>query len=247
MRGARLIASALLGVLALAWPAVAQTGRVSAGNSTSTPLTNDATYTGTWEDATQAAVVVVTIKSDQASATSGVKVQFSSDCSNLDYVSTASFTDTTNGQTVAVATASKCVRVVYVNGATPQATFRLQTIFRDAGFGGTSTSSTNWGPGDAGTLRTAPAVPTVLLNGNKVVTTAGTRVTLAASTTIRAVTIKALSTNTGIIYIGDTSAAAANGFQLRAGESVSLSLTNLSTINLDASVSGEGVTYAAVQ
>lgn len=128
--------------LALAVPASAQTGRVSAGNSTTALLGSNATFTGAWEDATQAAVVVVTIKADQASATNGVKVEFSSDCSNQDFVTTHSFTDTVNGQSFADATAAKCVRVEYVNGASAQGTFRLQTVVRDSGFGGTSSGGT---------------------------------------------------------------------------------------------------------
>lgn len=93
---------------------------------------------------------------------------------------------------------------------------------------------------------TSAVAPTTIFNGNKVVTTAGTRVTLAASTTIKGVTVKALSTNTGIIYVGNTTVAAANGFQLKANESVSIAIADLATVNLDSSVNGEGVTYAAV-
>lgn len=95
-------------------------------------------------------------------------------------------------------------------------------------------------------VNSTPVSPATLYNGKKTVTTAGTRVTLASSTTVQSVTIKALASNTGTIYVGDTSVASTNGFQLSAGETVSLDLTNLNTVNLDASVSGEGVTYLAV-
>lgn len=90
------------------------------------------------------------------------------------------------------------------------------------------------------------AAPTTVINGKKTVTTAGTRVTLAASTTVKGVTVKALAANTGKIYVGDTSVASANGFELAASESVSLDLANLNTINLDSSVNGEGVSFIAV-
>jgi len=96
------------------------------------------------------------------------------------------------------------------------------------------------------TVTNSPIVPTVVSNGNKNVTTAGTRVTLAASATIKSVTIKAKFTNTGIIYVGDTGVTSANGFQLYPGESISLDIADPSTVNLDAQVSGEGVTYIAV-
>lgn len=83
-------------------------------------------------------------------------------------------------------------------------------------------------------------------NGKKTVTTAGTRVTLASSTVVKSVTIKALVTNTGLIYVGDTAVANTNGYQLSAGDTVSLSIANLATVNLDSDVNGEGVTYVAV-
>ncbi len=96
------------------------------------------------------------------------------------------------------------------------------------------------------TALAALAVPSTIYNGKKAVTTAGTRVTLASSQTIKSVTIKALAANTGIIYVGDASVASTTGFQLSAGESVSFDIANLSTVNLDASVSGEAVTYLGI-
>lgn len=90
------------------------------------------------------------------------------------------------------------------------------------------------------------ATPTTLFDGKKTVTTAGTRVTLAASQAVKSVTIKALTTNTGTIYVGDTSVSSANGLQLAAGDSISFDIANLNTVNLDSSVNGEGVTYLGV-
>lgn len=98
----------------------------------------------------------------------------------------------------------------------------------------------------SGTITANPTSPATILNGQKLVTTAGTRVTLASSTTIKSVTIKALSTNTGIVYVGNATVSSSNGLQLVAGDSVSLDISNLATINLDASVSGEGATYLGV-
>lgn len=88
--------------------------------------------------------------------------------------------------------------------------------------------------------------PTAVGNGKKTVTTAGTRVALASSTTCKSVTIKSLSTNTGIIYVGDSTVTSTNGFQLYSGDAVSFDISNLSTIYLDSSVNGEGVTYLYV-
>lgn len=98
----------------------------------------------------------------------------------------------------------------------------------------------------SGTVTTTETVPTTIYNGKKTVTTAGTRVTLASSQAVKSVTIKALSTNTGFIYVGDTSVASTNGFQLSAGETISMDIANLNTVNLDSSVSGESVTYIGV-
>lgn len=87
------------------------------------------------------------------------------------------------------------------------------------------------------------AAPTTIYNGKKTVTTAGTRVTLAASQAVKSVVIKALVGNTGTIYVGDTSVASTNGFALSPGDTLTLDIANLNTVNLDASVNGEGVTY----
>lgn len=88
-----------------------------------------------------------------------------------------------------------------------------------------------------------PAAPTTIYNGNKTVTSAGTRVTLASSQAVKSVVIKALIANTGVIYVGDGSVASTTGFVLAAGDTVTLDIANLATVNLDSSVSGEGVTY----
>jgi len=88
--------------------------------------------------------------------------------------------------------------------------------------------------------------PTGITHGKTTVTTAGTRVALASSTAVKSVTIKALVTNTGTIYVGGNTVSSSNGFQLAAGEAVSMDLSNLNTINIDSSVNGEGVTYVAV-
>lgn len=95
-------------------------------------------------------------------------------------------------------------------------------------------------------LPTSEIAPTTVLNGKKLVTTAGTRVTLASSTTCKSVTIKALRSNTGLIYVGDSAVSSSNGLELSAGESVNLDIANLQTVNIDSTVNGEGVTYLGV-
>lgn len=90
-----------------------------------------------------------------------------------------------------------------------------------------------------------PASPTAIFNGKTAVATAGTRVTLTTSQVITSVAITALKTNTGIIYVGNSSVSSANGLQLSAGGSVTVVIANLNTVNLDCSVNGEGVTWIA--
>ena len=89
-------------------------------------------------------------------------------------------------------------------------------------------------------------LPTVIYNGKTAVTTAGTRVPLTTTQAVLSgVNIKALAGNSGIIYVGNATVAAANGFQLAAGQSVFLEVANLATVYLDAGSSGEGVSWIA--
>ena len=93
---------------------------------------------------------------------------------------------------------------------------------------------------------TSMPIATAIQNGQKTVTTAGTRVALASSTAItHSVTIKALHGNSGWIYVGNSSVASSNGLVLDAGESCEIEVANLSTVYIDSSVNGEGVSYVA--
>jgi hypothetical protein len=93
---------------------------------------------------------------------------------------------------------------------------------------------------------TSMPLAAALQNGQKYVTSAGTRVALASSTAIyHSVTIMAQSGNSGWIYIGNSSVSNSNGYILDAGETVTIEIANLSTIYVDSSVNGEGVSYIA--
>lgn len=90
----------------------------------------------------------------------------------------------------------------------------------------------------------------------KAVTTAGTQVPLSASVkNVWQVKIKALSTNTGLIYVGDSSVSASVGFELSKNEYIDLSsifakdnfIMDLSEIYIDSSVNGEGVSVAFLE
>lgn len=79
-----------------------------------------------------------------------------------------------------------------------------------------------------------------------VVTTATTREQLA-SHACREVTIIAKDTNTGYIYIGGSDVSATvYGAKLAAKDSITLAVSNTNLIYMDASVSGEGISYVAI-
>jgi len=83
--------------------------------------------------------------------------------------------------------------------------------------------------------------------GRRAVTTAGERVSLA--TDIKGATgvyIKAMATNTGLIYVGDITVTSANGFPLSAGDQLFLPISSTSSIFLDSAVNGGSVAYFIV-
>lgn len=84
-------------------------------------------------------------------------------------------------------------------------------------------------------------------DGRKVVTTAGTRVALAASTAIKTVVITAETDNTDKIVVGGSTVVAAlatrQGTPLDPGDSLILNLDDLADVYIDSMVSGEGVTF----
>ena len=86
------------------------------------------------------------------------------------------------------------------------------------------------------------------LSGQKTVTTAGTEVALAASSRVQcAVAIKALTTNTGLVYVGnagDDTVSSSTGFPLAAGDVTIMEyVDDLDNIWVDSAVNGEGVAF----
>ena len=82
-------------------------------------------------------------------------------------------------------------------------------------------------------------------NGQTNVTTAGTRVQVTTEDYATS-TIKAKATNSGNIYVGDVTVAAANGFILAAGEEVTILInSSRASIYIDSAINGEGVSYIA--
>lgn len=89
------------------------------------------------------------------------------------------------------------------------------------------------------------APETVVYNGTKTVPTV-TAETIAGSQACHSVTIKALSTNTVAVYVGATGCTTANGFELLAGESVSLDIANLATVFVISGSAAQVVRYIAI-
>jgi hypothetical protein len=94
-------------------------------------------------------------------------------------------------------------------------------------------------------LKTIEEVPGTPYNNQFTVATSGTAVQLQTSANL-SLTIKALAGNTGLIYVGDSTVDSTNGFELSAGDSVSIAVSNNNVIWIDASVSGEKVCVIAV-
>jgi hypothetical protein len=93
---------------------------------------------------------------------------------------------------------------------------------------------------------TRVATPSTIYHGQTTVTTAGTEVTLGSSQALtQGAWIKALHANTGMIYVGANPVTSSTGFVLDAGESIFVPVDNRTTIFVDSSVNGEGVSYVA--
>lgn len=85
-------------------------------------------------------------------------------------------------------------------------------------------------------------------DNRKVVSSSGTAVPLAASSTpARIVTVVAETDNTGLVVVGSSTVVAAlasrRGVPLGPGEAISMPCTDLSFVYIDAEVSGDGVTF----
>lgn len=84
---------------------------------------------------------------------------------------------------------------------------------------------------------------------NKVlITTPGTSVVLGSDNINSSLAVKALTTNTGLVFLGDsTLASGSNGYPLNAGEMLVFeNVGDLDSLYLDAEVPGEGVAWIAL-
>jgi hypothetical protein len=101
---------------------------VDVANSSTVPLLANGVFTGPSTNVLSYAQVAVTIISDQASATDGLQIQFSTDGVNWDHTHSLTFTPHVTSSLLQSQFHSKFYRVVYTNGTVNQTLFRLQSI-----------------------------------------------------------------------------------------------------------------------
>ncbi len=132
-------------------------------------------------------------------------------------------TDGTNAQTIATNTSGE-VKVVQ-----------------------TTAANLNVTEASASAISSAVATPTTLTGGSTTVTTPGTAVVLGTTLATKSIYIRALSTNTSFVCVGDSNvdegAPATQQIILYANDSVTIDIANRVTVYLDADVGTEGVSY----
>jgi len=87
------------------------------------------------------------------------------------------------------------------------------------------------------------------LSGQTTVTTAGTEVVLGSQQIGAPLMVKALTTNTGLVYVGESSGgvSSSNGMPLAAGEVLIFEFVGqLGSLWVDSAVNGEGVAWLAL-
>jgi hypothetical protein len=87
--------------------------------------------------------------------------------------------------------------------------------------------------------------------GQQTVATAGTAEQLNGGTSLTVpdgseLIVRALPGNSDTVYVGDSSVSASSGHALDASDPVALSITDVSSVYVDAGTSGEGVSWAVV-
>lgn len=82
-------------------------------------------------------------------------------------------------------------------------------------------------------------------NGKTVIATDGTAIVLASNQAVTGVQLIALSSNLGLIYVGNSGVTSSNGLQLQPGAGVPVNANNLNLLYINGANVGDGVTYIA--
>lgn len=104
-------------------------GRIDDNNSTFMPLLANATFTGLATETLDAAVIIMSVVANQASATDGFCIDFSAD--NVFWAGSDCFTIPANtGKVFTIPPVAKWYRIRYINGTTAQTFFQLQATLK---------------------------------------------------------------------------------------------------------------------
>lgn len=102
-------------------------------NSTVATLGNGGVFNGDWVDTINVSTLIISIKSDQASATDGLCIDWGDD--GVTKVQDDVFTISANvGKVFTFSPAGRYMRIIYTNGTTPQTSFSLQVTYKKSGF-----------------------------------------------------------------------------------------------------------------
>lgn len=104
-------------------------GNIDTNNSTATTLGSGEIFTGTATDILSYGIVFINVASDVASAADGLSLQQSSDGTNWDHCDDYTIT-AGESKNYSINPHSRYFRVVYTNGVSDQAVFRLQTVLK---------------------------------------------------------------------------------------------------------------------
>lgn len=105
------------------------------------------------------------------------------------------------------------------------------------GADGTATDVSSAAP-----IPVAPAAASTVGTAAATVATAGTAQRLATHT-CTSVTVRALATNMGTVYLGAADVTSLNGFPLAPGDAISMDVTNTDTLYLNATANADGARY----
>lgn len=97
-------------------------------------------------------------------------------------------------------------------------------------------------------LQTLERRPTTPRHGQDTVASAGTPEALngGSALSVESLTVKALRTNSGNVFVGGSGVTSSNGFILSPGDSVSLDIDDVAVVFIDVESNGDGVSWLGV-
>lgn len=205
----------------------------SVSNSSTATLTSGSVFTGVGEDVLNFSETRVSVISNVASATDGLSIQQSSNNSNWDIIDT--YTISANeAKTIVVPRQARYFRVVYTNGGTNQASFRLSSILNR-----TATAPSSQRPSDTYSNEVDLVQGQSFLMGYNGTTWDRVRTTGTGVLSASAV-LTAGSAVIGKVSIDQTTPGTTNLVALAANQSVNTAQVNGATVNVGVGSAGTG-------